>query len=421
MSSSTTLSAPKLTARAKKRKGLICRLARRGVLAKLQALRWGRVDIVEGEERYQFGSLCDQFPKVVVVRVNDGDFYGDVGFGGSVGAGESYMLGLWSCDDLVELMRIMQANPQVLDDLNRGMAWVRKPVHKLFHWLHRNTVKGSRENIQAHYDLGNDFFRLFLDDTMMYSSAYFESESVTLKEASVAKLDMICKKLNLGPDDRVLEIGTGWGGFALHAASHYGCHVTTTTISNAQYELAAERVAQAGLGDRITLLKEDFRELSGRFDKIVSIEMIEAVGEENIARFFAVCDRCLKPGGQVLIQAITIRDQLFDRYRKSVDFIQRFIFPGGFLPSMGFLSREMAATSSFSVRHVQDLGHHYALTLRRWRENFARNRRDIVRQGFSDDFLRLWEFYFCYCEAGFMQRSTGVIHMLLEKDLSPQQ
>jgi len=420
MTSSTTLSGPKLTAGSKKRKGLASRLARWGFFSTLQRLRWGRLEIIEGEERYTFGTLCDHFPRAVVVRVHDADFYADVAFGGSIGAGESYMLGLWACDDLVVLMRIMQANPQVLQGFNGGLAWVRKPLYKLFHWLHRNTVKGSRDNIHAHYDLGNDFFSLFLDDTMMYSSAYFESESVSLKEASVAKLDMICRKLDLGPNDRVLEIGTGWGGFALHAAEHYGCHVTTTTISDAQYELATKRVDEAGLNDNITLLKKDFRQLDGSFDKIVSIEMIEAVGEENIARFFAVCDRCLKPGGQVLIQAITIRDQIFDRYRKSVDFIQRFIFPGGFLPSMGFLSREMATVSSLSVQHVQDIGHHYALTLRRWRENFQKNRSHIAGQGFSDDFMRLWEFYFCYCEAGFIQRSTGVIHMMLEKDQSPQ-
>lgn len=419
MSSSTTLNAP-ITRAARKRPGLAGRLARRGFFSKLQALRWGRLDIVEGNNRCSFGATCEHFPQAVVIRVNDSDFYGDIAFGGSIGAGESYMLGLWSCDDLVELMRIMQANPQVLQGINSGMAWVKKPIYKLFHWLHRNTVKGSRENIHAHYDLGNDFFRLFLDETMMYSSAYFESEQVTLKEASVAKLDMICQKLKLGPNDHVLEIGTGWGGFALHAARHYGCRVTTTTISDAQYQLATERVEEAGLGDKITLLKKDFRQLEGSFDKIVSIEMIEAIGEENIARFFAVCDRCLKPGGQVLIQAITIRDQIFDRYRKSVDFIQRFIFPGGFLPSMGFLSREMAAASSFSVRHVQDIGHHYALTLRRWRDNFLHNRGGIAAQGFSEDFIRLWEFYFCYCEAGFMQRNTGVIHLMLEKDHHPK-
>jgi cyclopropane-fatty-acyl-phospholipid synthase len=395
---------------------LLQALAKRGLLAKMAGLERGRVELQDRQDAFGFGNVSPDFPEVVKIRVNDMDFYPDIAFGGAVGAGESYMLGLWDCNNLVELMRIMIVNPQVLDSINGGMSMLRKPLHKMFHLFHRNSVRGSRRNIQAHYDLGNDFFSQFLDDTLMYSSAVFERDDADLKAASIAKLDLICRKLELAPSDHILEIGTGWGGFAIHAALHYGCRVTTTTISQAQYELASQRVAEAGLEDQVTLLTEDFRSLRGQFDKLVSIEMIEAVGEQNIGRFFEVCNRCLKPGGKMLLQAITIRDQLFDRYRKSVDFIQRFIFPGGFLPSLKLLSEQLGKRSDFRILHLEDIGLHYAETLKCWRKNFHVNQKAIQSQGHSRDFIRLWDFYFCYCAAGFLQASTGAMQMLLVKD-----
>jgi len=390
----------------------IQRLARRAMLAKLGGITHGRLEVHEGGHHLVFGTLTPAFPDPVVVRVRSPEFYADLAFDGSIGAGESYMLGLWDCDNLVDLVRLMIANRGVLDALEGGTAWLKRPLHKLFHHLHRNTVKGSRRNIHAHYDLGNDFFRLFLDDTLMYSAAVFETPEMGLQEASIAKLDRICRKLELTPDDHLLEIGTGWGGLAIHAASRYGCRVTTTTISDAQYQLADERIRAAGLENRITLLKEDFRNLRGQFDKVVSVEMIEAIGEANIGAFFEVCGRCLKPEGRLLVQAITIADQLFDGYRKSVDFIQRFIFPGGFLPSLTLLCEQAGKRSGLRVFHLEDIGPHYATTLQHWRENFHANYQALVDLGHSREFLRLWDFYFCYCEGGFRERTTGDMQIL---------
>jgi cyclopropane-fatty-acyl-phospholipid synthase len=395
---------------------VLAAIARKGLLAKLGGLTNGRIELHENGRCHRFGQVSEGFPEPVRVWVHADDFFADIAFGGSIGAGESFMAGLWDCDNLVDLMRIMTVNRRVLDSLDGGSAWLTKPLHRLFHLLHRNTVSGSRKNIQAHYDLGNDFFRLFLDDTLMYSSAIFPREGMSLKEGSIAKLERICQQLELCSDDHVLEIGTGWGGFAIHAASRYGCRVTTTTISDAQYQLAQQRVREAGLEHKITVLKEDFRNLQGQFDKLVSVEMIEAIGEANIGRFFDVCNRRLKAGGRMLLQAITIRDQIFDQYRKAVDFIQRFIFPGGFLPSTTLLSQQMGRHSSLRVQQVEDFGHDYARTLAEWRHNFDANAQAIEALGYSREFMRLWLFYFCYCEAGFSERATGVVQMLLVKD-----
>lgn len=395
---------------------LIHRIARKGLLKKLGALRAGRIEIIDAQDRYSFGSPSEQFPASIHIQVRDPAFYADVAFAGSVGAGESYMHGAWECDNLVDLIRLLIVNREVLNALDSGSALLSRPLLKLFHFLHRNTLKGSRENIHAHYDLGNEFFKLFLDPTMMYSSAVFKHPEMSLQDASVAKLDRICEKLELTSEDHVLEIGTGWGGFAIHAAQKYGCRVTTTTISDAQYQLARERVEQAGLEGRITLLKQDFRSLDGKFDKLVSVEMIEAIGESNIGHFFDVCDRCLEDDGRMLLQAITINDQLYQEYRKSVDFIQRFIFPGGFLPSLGLLAQQIGKRSQMRVLHLEDLGTHYARTLREWRQNFGRNSDAIARLGHDEIFQRLWQFYFCYCEAGFTERTTGVLQMLLAKE-----
>jgi len=299
--------------------------------------------------------------------------------------------------------------------MDSGAARLIAPIRKLLHWVNRNTRSGSRRNIAAHYDLGNDFFRLWLDPTMMYSSAVFERDDMSLEEASLAKLDRICRKLELSPNDHVLEIGTGWGGFAVYAASQYGCRVTTTTISREQYEYAKQRVEEAGLQDRVELLLKDYRDLDGKYDKLVSIEMIEAVGNEFMDTYFDQCARLLREDGMMLLQAITIADQRYKSALKSVDFIQRYIFPGGFLPSVTAILQSVTASSNMRIYHLEDIGAHYAETLKRWREAFARNLNRIWSMGYGEEFLRMWHYYYCYCEGGFKERAIGTVQVLFVK------
>ena len=321
--------------------------------------------------------------------------------------------GYWTCDELTTLVRILLRNRDVLIDIDSGMAVLMRPMQKAFHWLNRNTRTGSRRNIAAHYDLGNEFYGLWLDDKMMYSSAVFESPEMSLEAASVAKLDRICRKLRLGPDDHVLEIGTGWGGFAIHAARNFGCRVTTTTISGRQYEYAKTAVEKAGLQDRITLLQADYRDLQGQFDKLVSIEMIEAVGHEFHETYFRKCCDLLKPDGQMLLQAITIADQYYERAKKSVDFIKRYIFPGGCLTSVTAMSATMTKATDMRVIDVEDIGPHYATTLREWHDRFFANIDRVREMGYSEEFIRMWQYYLCYCEGGFIERTIGDVQMLM--------
>jgi cyclopropane-fatty-acyl-phospholipid synthase len=282
--------------------------------------------------------------------------------------------------------------------------------------LHRNTRAGSRRNISAHYDLGNEFFRLFLDETLMYSCALFERPEMTLAQASTAKLDAICHKLALGPQDHVLEIGTGWGGFALHAAGRYGCRVTTTTISRSQHALACERVRAAGLEDRVNVILEDYRDLKGNYDKLVSIEMIEAIGHQYFGEFFRRCEQRLVPGGQMLLQSITIADRHYARARDEVDFIKRYIFPGCCIPAVSALAQAMADASDLRIVHLEDIGPHYATTLARWRDNFLANLDQVRGLGYPESFCRMWEFYLSYCEGGFAERALGDVQMLLTRE-----
>jgi cyclopropane-fatty-acyl-phospholipid synthase len=297
--------------------------------------------------------------------------------------------------------------------MDTGAAVFTRPIQKLFHWFNRNTRNGSKRNISAHYDLGNEFYGLWLDERMMYSSAVFERPDMSLDAAAVAKLDRICRKLRLSPQDHLLEIGTGWGGFAIHAARHYGCRVTTTTISEQQFDYAKAAIVQAGLQDRITLLRSDYRDLDGQFDKLVSIEMVEAVGHEYHDTYFQKCCDLLKPDGQMLLQAITIADQYYEQAKKSVDFIKRYIFPGGCLTSLTAMSETMTRVTDMRVIDVEDIGPHYAETLRRWHDRFF-DRIDRVREmGFSEEFIRMWQYYLCYCEGGFIERSIGNVQMLM--------
>lgn len=394
------------------------RLARKVILALLQRIQFGELVLVDGDRIYRFGRRTEGFPFRARIKVLDSRFWGDVGFGGSIGSGESYMLGYWKCDDLTALVRIFVRNRHVLDRLDSGLARITQPINKLVHTLRRNSRRGSRRNIAAHYDLGNDLFSLFLDDTMMYSCGIFEHPSMSMKEASIAKNDRICRKLDLKPGDRVIEIGTGWGGFAIHAAKTYGCHVSTTTISREQFEYAKQRIREEGLEDSITLLFKDYRDLEGQYDKLVSIEMIEAVGPHYLDTFFEKCSSLLKTNGAMLLQAITIADQRYDEAKRSVDFIQKYIFPGGFIPSVTAMSESVARKTDMRLFHMEDIGQHYAITLRKWRERFFGNIEAIRALGYDEIFIRMWEYYLCYTEGGFEERVIGNAHMLFIKPRS---
>ncbi len=389
------------------------KLARRIVLSRLEKLQDGQVVVSENGEHLTFGKLTDDLPLTAQLRVLNPKFYSDVAFGGSIGAGEAYIHGYWACAELSDLLRILLRNREVLDQMDSGLALLSKPAQKLLHFLNKNTRKGSRKNIAAHYDLGNEFYQLWLDPKMMYSCAYFDTRDTSLEDASTEKLDRICRKLDLSADDSLIEIGTGWGGFAIHAARHYGCHVTTTTISEQQFNYAKQAVAKAGLEDKITLLLRDYRDLEGKFDKLVSIEMIEAVGHEYHDEYFKKCCDLLKPDGQMLLQAITIADQRYDEYKTDVDFINRYIFPGGCLTSVTDMSHTMTKHTDMRVLHLEDIGPHYATTLRTWRDRFFARIAEVRELGYSDAFIRMWEFYLCYCESAFLERATGTVQMLI--------
>ena len=367
------------------------------LFAQLEGLTAGTVTL----EGRTFGSG----DLTATIEVKDPLFYRAVAFGGSIGAAEAYMEGWWTCDDLVSLFRMFVRQKDLMDGMENRWA---NPIRAFLHWLNRNTRKGSRSNIAAHYDLGNDFFELFLDPTLTYSSGIFPTPEATMEEASVEKLDRICRVLELSGDDHVLEIGTGWGSFARHAAANYGCKVTTTTISKQQHAIAAERTR----GLDVELLLRDYRDLTGTYDKLVTIEMIEAVGHAFYPEFFACCERLLKPGGRMLMQAITINDHYYDQARKEVDFIKKYIFPGSCIPSLTALSSAAAKTTELRLVDLHDITPHYAETLRVWRERFLENRDRIAALGYKEPFLRMWEFYLAYCEGGFRERFLGDVHLV---------
>ena len=400
------------TLKAKTRSTWVQNFARKQVLARLSKLQKGHLTLIENGTKYEFG--IDKNIQATVI-VHDAHFYGEMAFGGSIGAGEAYMLGYWGADNLTNVIRLMAANQQVMDMLEGGYQWASKPFLKALHWLNRNTTDGSRKNIAAHYDLGNEFFKLWLDPSMMYSAAIFSPENISLEAASNKKLQVICYKLDLKSTDHVVEIGTGWGGFAIYAAKHYGCKVTTTTISQQQYDEAVLRVNAENLADKITILLNDYRDLQGKFDKLVSIEMIEAVGHQFYDVYFAKCASLLKPDGMALIQAITIADQRFESAKNSVDFIQRYIFPGSNIPSITALLASITKASDLKLVDLEDIGSHYATTLRIWRERFFANIDAVRSLGYSEEFIKMWEFYLCYCEGGFAECALGDVHLLLVK------
>lgn len=396
--------------------GAFDRFLRQRLIAQMARLRHGRLTLRDALGTVELGDVQHADDALRVrIDVDDPGFYRAVAGNGSVGAGEAFMDGLWRCDDLVALVRLLVRNRDLLDGMETGLARLSGWAMRLWHERRRNTRAGSRRNIAAHYDLGNAFFSLFLSPDMMYSSAIWAGDDDTLDAASTRKLDRICRKLALKPGDRVIEIGTGWGGFAVHAAAHYGCHVTTTTISREQHALAAQRVAEAGVGDRVELLLEDYRDLRGRYDKLVSIEMIEAIGAPFLPTYFETLGRLLEPNGLALVQAITIEDHRYEQALHSVDFIKRHVFPGSFIPSIAAMLQAKTRASDLALIQLEDFGLSYARTLQAWRQRFLAALPQVRAQGYDERFIRMWEFYLAYCEGGFRERSIGVAQLLLAK------
>ena len=391
------------------------RWLRQRLFARIGAMTGGMLTIEDAFGSVRLGKTSTSDALNVSLRVHSPEFYRAIAGNGSIGAGESYMAGAWDCDDLVGLVRLLVRNRDLLDGMEGGLAKLGGLAMKALHSLRRNTRIGSRKNVSAHYDLGNDLFLLFLDDNMMYSSAIFTEADDTLETASRRKLDRICQKLQLSPSDHLIEIGTGWGGMAIHAARHYGCRVTTTTISKEQHALARERVAAAGLNDRINVLLEDYRDLSGHYDKLVSIEMIEAIGAQYLDTYFSKCACLLKPEGLALIQAITIEDHRYQQALGSVDFIQRHIFPGSFIPCVSAMTQAAAHSGELRLLNLEDIGPSYARTLNHWRQRFFAHLEQVRALGYDERFVRMWEFYLCYCEGGFLERSISDVHLLFAR------
>ncbi|MBK8014291.1 MAG: class I SAM-dependent methyltransferase [Deltaproteobacteria bacterium] len=387
-------------------------IAEKLVFARLSALTSGELELVFAGRQARFGKRTEDGLSAKLTVVDDALFR-KVLSGGTIGAAESYIDGDWYADDLTSFLRIFARDAEMVDGFERGLSRVGRAMAGLYHATRRNTRAGSRNNIEAHYDLGNDFFEIMLDETMTYSAGIFESEHSSLKDASIRKLDTLCRRLELRPGHHLLEIGTGWGSLAMHAARTYGCRVTTTTISKEQRAWAISKIREEGLEGQIEVLDRDYRDLEGQYDRIVSCEMIEAIGHKQYPTFFEKCAARLAPGGLLALQAITMRDQLFDRTKDSVDFIKRYIFPGSCIPSASIL-HEVAAKSRFVLRGYDDYTLHYARTLRTWRENLAPHRTAVVHK-YGERFWRMWNYYLAYCEAGFLEKYIGSAQMLFER------
>lgn len=391
------------------------RMAQALMLRHLRKISDGQLIIRDDEQQWTFGEPSARLPLPITITVTDPSAWYDIAFGGASGAGEAYIKGSWKADDLTGVIRIFMRNKDALYGFNRSLKLLRQPARLLKYWMDRNTPAGSKRNISAHYDIGNDFFMLFLDPTMMYSSAFYPNSAASLEEAATYKLERICQKLGLEPGMHLLEIGTGWGGMAIHAAKNFGCKVTTTTISQEQYAYAKEKVAAEGLNEQIEVLCRDYRELEGKYDRIVSIEMIEAVGHQFMGKYFKQCSSLLKDDGQMLIQAITMNDQHYKQALNEVDFIKKYIFPGGFLPSVTAIGDSLTKATDMRISHLEDIGLHYAKTLHDWRERFLQQLDAVKAQGYSDAFIRLWDYYLCYSEGGFEERYIGTVQLLMSK------
>jgi|TARA_B110000259_G_scaffold88300_1_gene102751 cyclopropane-fatty-acyl-phospholipid synthase len=378
----------------------------------LKNISEGTLSIIEGSDKYEFGNKKSLNAEIIV---NNPRFYTEILFGGSIGASEAYIHKSWTSNDLTKVIQLMARNQSTMDSMEGPFRIIMAPVLRMFHALNRNTLYGSKKNIARHYDLSNKFFSLFLDSTMMYSSAIYPNKTSTIETAAEYKLDVICKKLDLKKSHRVIEIGSGWGGFAIYAAKNYGCHVTTTTISKEQYKYVREKIKQLKLEKHIKIIFKDYRELTGKYDKLVSIEMIEAVGHKFYDSYFQKVSELLNQNGDALIQAITIRDQRYKRAIRTVDFIQKYIFPGSCIPSINAMQNAITGSGDMVIDDVRDIGNHYAKTLATWREKFTLNKRSIIKLGFDERFLRMWEFYFCYCQGGFLEKSISTIHLHITK------
>lgn len=402
-----------LNNRSTQKKSVINTFIKNQILKHLAKLRDAKLTLKTFSQDHVFGDTKSDLD--VTIKLHNDRFFSDVAFQGSVGAAESYIAGDWDCDDLTGLIQVFVRNRDLLDSMEGGSAWIKNTLLKIGHFFNKNTVDGSRKNIAGHYDLGNDLFEQFLDSRMMYSSAIYQDESDELEIASERKLRIICEKLQLTATDKVVEIGSGWGGFAIYAAQQYGCHVTTTTISNEQHRFAENLINQLGLTDRITLLKQDYRLLTGKFDKLVSIEMIEAVGHHFLPTYLEKCADLLKPEGLALIQAITIEDHRYQHALNSVDFIKKYIFPGSFIPSVAAILSANASSTEMKLVNLEDFGDSYAYTLRDWQQLFKQNIDTIEKCGYATDFQRMWCFYLSYCEGGFIERAISDVHLLFAK------
>lgn len=383
------------------------------LLGKMKDLHQGHLTIVDGAQEQSFGDPNAELKAKINIRRSS--FYSRTLFGGSIGNAESYVDADWECSDLPSLVRIFVLNRDVLQSIDSGIGKLLNPIQKYMHGLRENSVDGSRENIKAHYDIGNDFFKLFLDETMMYSSGLFKTKESTLREASQAKIEAICERLELKPTDHLVEIGTGWGSLAIHAAQKYGCQVTTTTISTEQFDYTNARIKELGLGHKINVLFQDYRLLTGAFDKLVSVEMIEAVGLNHLPEYFKKCSSLIKPDGLMVLQAITIRDEHYELAKNSVDFIQRHIFPGCGIPAIHAMMSSIAMNTDLILVDQKDHAEDYAETLKRWSENLRQNENQITALGYPSYLYRLWQYYFSYCEGGFRERAIGLSQMTFTK------
>lgn len=396
------------------RPSVLDRLARKTLLGRISSISRGELVVQDQVGSENFGASGDLS---VSLQIRNPKFYRHALFGGTLSIAESYINGDWDCDNLTDLFRILIRNIDILSRLDGPLSAVVGLVNRTYHRYHANTRHGSRRNIEAHYDLGNEFFELWLDETMAYSCGIFSHLGSTTLEASTGKFDRVCRQLAIQSSDDVVEIGTGWGGFALHAAGNYGCKVTTTTISASQYELARKRVRDAGLSDRVTVLQQDYRDMTGKFDKLVSIEMIEAVGHRFLDAFFGKCSDLLHPHGSMLVQSIVMPERRYEEYLKSVDFIQKYIFPGGCLPSLGAMLNSVGKSTDLRFFQANDFAPHYTETLRRWRQKFWNRIEDVRKLGYSERFIRMWNYYLCYCEAVFEERHIGLLQVQWDKPL----
>ena len=379
---------------------------------RLSQIKDAHIIINDGKSINKYGKPGNLSAKINIL---DTAFYKNIILGGTIGASESFIRGEWSSPNLTNVIRVLARNTEAQDKLENLFTLLSQPFLKVMHKLNENSVRGSKKNISRHYDLSNDFFSLFLDKNMMYSSAIYKSSKTNLEDASTNKLDVICKKLNLKKTDHVIEIGTGWGGFAIYAAKNYGCKVTTTTVSIEQYKFSKQKIKEAGLGKKIKVLLKDYRLLKGQYDKLVSIEMIEAVGYQFYDEYFKIISQLLKNDGEALIQAITIKDQRYSKAIQSVDFIQKYIFPGSCIPSITAIQNSLTSSTDLVINDIRDIGHHYARTLADWRKRFLKNKQEIRKLGFDDKFLRMWLFYFAYCEGGFEEKVISDIHLHITK------